>query len=125
MSRENYYYARDWVGNSQNSWGRGGIGRLDDYGDGLVTSIVLLVIGALLNVFSAFADVHWLAVTLPLFSLAFAIVGVISMFSIPEKGVWYVSGWTIISILLFGYGLVYGNCVWFISIGVEKVLSPL
>jgi hypothetical protein len=108
MSRGNYYYARGWVGNNQNNWGSGGIGRLDDYGDGLVTSLVLLIIGVLLHAFSAFADVHWLAATLPLFSLVFVIAGVISMFSIPEKGVWYVGGWTIVSIVLFGYGLVGG-----------------
>lgn len=58
MSRGNYYYAMGWVGNNQNSFGSGGIGRLDDYGSGLLTSVVLLALGAILQAFSAFADVH-------------------------------------------------------------------
>jgi len=97
-----------WVGHNENSLESGGVGRMDDYGSGLLTSVFLLAMGAILQAFSAFADVHWLAATLPLFSLAFGIAGVISMFSVPEKGVWYVAGWTFISILLFGYGLVGG-----------------
>jgi len=49
---------------------------------------------------------NWLASTLPLFSLALGLAGVISMFSISKKGLLYVGGWTFISVLLFGYNLI-------------------
>ena len=87
MSRGNYYYAMGWVGERSNSWGGGEIARVDDWRDGMITSLMLIVLGAMLQAFSAFADVSWLASTLPLFSLVFGILGIISMFSLPGKGI--------------------------------------
>jgi len=106
MSRGNYYYARGWVGNSGSSWTSGELARFSDFEDSLVTPILFFAVGALLQAFSAFADMNWLASTLPLFSLALGLAGVISMFSISKKGLLYVGGWTFISVLLFGYNLI-------------------
>ena len=114
MSRGNYYYARGWVG-SERSWNSGEVDRFSDFGEGLVTSIMLLALGVIIQVFSAFADVSWLGSTLPLFSLVLGIIGVIVMLSISEKGFMYVGGWTFVSILLYSYSL----------IGIEEFLTDL
>jgi hypothetical protein len=106
MSRGNYYYARGWVGHGESNWSRGEIARFDDWGDSLVTSIMFLMTGVILQAFSAFADVNWLASTLPLFSSLIGVIGVLSMFNMPKKGLLYVGGWTFISVLLFAYKLI-------------------
>jgi hypothetical protein len=106
MSRGNYYYARGWVGHGGGGFGSGEGARLSDFGNSMATSLLFLVMGVLLQAFSAFADVSWLSSTLPMFSFALGLIGVISMFSIPEEGIWYVGGWTFVSFLLFGYNLI-------------------
>ena len=52
----------------------------------MVTSLMLLALGVMLQAFSAFADVSWLSSILPLFSFVFGIVGIMSMSSLPGKG---------------------------------------
>ena len=106
MSRGNYYYARGWVGNSESHWTLGEVGRFEDYGDGLMQSILLLVLGAMIQAFSAFADTSWLASSLPLFSLVLGVIGVIGILAVSEKGALYVGGWTFASVLLFWFNLI-------------------
>lgn len=106
MSRGNYYYARGWVGHGNGGFIGGGGGRLGDLGDGLTTSIIFLILGVMLQAFSAFGDVNWLSSTLPIFSLFFGVAGVIGMLAVAEEGIFYVGGWTFVSMLLYIYGVI-------------------
>ncbi len=106
MSRGNFYYAMGWVGNSAGSWRSGEIGRFDDLRESLVTPLLLVAIGAIAQALSAFVDVSVLSSVLPIFGFTLGLIGVISLFSIPEKGTMYVGGWTFISVLLFAYNII-------------------
>ena len=106
MSRGNYYYARGWVGHSSSGWTRGEIGRFQDFGDSMLQSVLFLVMGVLLQAFSAFADVHWLASALPFFAFVLGLIGIISMLTIPKEGLLYARGWTFVSGFLFVYKLI-------------------
>lgn len=106
MSRGNYYYARGWVGNSESRWTLGEISRFEGYGDELMQSILLLVFGAIIQAFSAFADTSWLASSVPLFSLVLGVISILGILAVSEKGALYVGGWTFTSGLLFWFNLI-------------------
>ena len=87
---------------------RGESARINDYEDGIKQAVALLVIGAVLQAFSAFMDVSILTSIIPIITLTFAIGGAIGIFAEVGKGALYTAGWTFISVILFSAGAIGG-----------------
>ena len=106
MSRGQYYYAMGWTNNDTDSWTMGEIGRIDGFVDSFVTSLLFLVFGAIAQMLSNIMNTSLLATTLPIFNLVLGFVGIIAVFTVSEKGILYIVGWTMVSVLLALFGLI-------------------
>ena len=106
MSRGQYYYVMGWTNNNTNSWTMGEIGRIDGFVESFVTSLIFLVFGAITQMLSNIMNTSLLATTLPVFNFVLGFVGIIAVFTVSEKGILYIVGWTMVSVLLALFGLI-------------------
>ena len=105
MSRGNYYYAREWVG-GPGGFANGGIDRIEDWES---ITVFLLVLGVLVSVATAISQIIPMGMFLslvPVFYLAVTVAIIAGVLSASEEGALFVLGWTFVSLLLLGFGLI-------------------
>jgi hypothetical protein len=97
-------------GGSTRSFETGEIFRIDDFGETLYYGILFVVVGALGTAIVSLLPSSPLTGMIPslifLANIALTVTGIIAMFAIPDKGIFYTLGWTFVSILLLWYGFI-------------------